>query len=179
MTTVLSLDAASEIQAYLKSHALPEGGYLLVEQTSDASIPFSWEEFPLRVKGSIDTSSLSVSADAQVYVPIKGWTTIAHIAGSLKTGVSVSVNVLIAKGTITIKIENYQGADWLTLILDLTVLGSYNFSKTIHLFKVPFATNVQSNGISAGISKEWLEQLRLFSQLALAEKSLPAVSTTA
>ena len=52
-------------------------------------------DFVLQVKGSIDTSNLSVSADAQVYVPIKGWTTIAHIAGSLKTGVSVSVNVLI------------------------------------------------------------------------------------
>ncbi|KZT40396.1 hypothetical protein SISSUDRAFT_1044297 [Sistotremastrum suecicum HHB10207 ss-3] len=195
--SVITAEAAADIQTYLEARALPEdGGYLVVEQTLTGDLPFKWEKFPLRIEGVLNPSALSITGDVAVYIPLKGWTNVYHFSGSLITGIVITLNLFVVKGTLTLKAEDWQGKKWLTFIVDLTFIVGGGIHDTFHIFAIPFTavgSGVQANGVSSALStgdlnQQWLEQLHLFSKLALANggslpvlqgQALPEVSAAA
>ncbi|KZT40394.1 hypothetical protein SISSUDRAFT_1031955 [Sistotremastrum suecicum HHB10207 ss-3] len=190
--SAITAEAASDIQNYIEAHALPgDAGYLVVEQSlANGDTPFKWEKFPLRVEGVYNASTLSVSGDVSVYIPIKGWTNVYHFAGSLVTGISTTLDLFFVKGTLTLKAEPWQGQKWITLTVNLTFITGGSLNDTFHILPIPFTsggTGVQANGVSSvsslstgDLNQQWLEQLHLFSKLALANGgSLPELQSLA
>ncbi|KZS91823.1 hypothetical protein SISNIDRAFT_550847 [Sistotremastrum niveocremeum HHB9708] len=174
--STLDIESASALESYVNDHALPDdGGYLLLEQPIGITVPFKWELFPFRIIGSYNIGTLSITADAEVFVPIKGWTPIYHFAGSLTEGVSAHIDTPIAKGTVTLKVEEWNGAKWFTVIVKLWIIGGINIDKTIHVFKIPPIHSQEeeeavANAVALGnpdLNTQWLEHLHLFSKLVL------------
>ncbi|KZS91822.1 hypothetical protein SISNIDRAFT_467414 [Sistotremastrum niveocremeum HHB9708] len=182
--SVLSVESATEsdkyldLQNYVEARALPEGGYLVLEQEINAQIPFKFDLFPLLIEGVVDTNALSLTADIKVYVPIKGYVTVYHFSKSLKDGITIPIDLPLIKGSIIFKIEDWQGKKWFTLVIDVKFPIFPPISKTIHLFAIPLlgaSNGVSVAGLTAGstvsaadLNTQWLEQLHLFSKLALA-----------
>lgn len=82
----------------------------------------------------------------------------------------------MVSGTITFKFEYLAGIQWFTMVLALKVFGKWDFNKTLPLFPIPFVSSensglgpVNASSVTAGadFNKQWLEQLHLFSKLAL------------
>ncbi|KZT40390.1 hypothetical protein SISSUDRAFT_1060317 [Sistotremastrum suecicum HHB10207 ss-3] len=192
--SVITAESAADFQSYTETHALPgDAGYLVVEQDlANGDTPFKWEKFPLRIEGVYNKNILYASGDVSVYVPIKGWTVVVHFSGSLITGIVIDLNLVIVKGTLTLKVEQWQGKQWLTFIVDLTFIGGGGIHDTFHIIPIPSGFPVaqsggQANGVSSAsslttgdLNQQWLEQLHLFSKLALANGgSLPELQAQA
>ncbi|KZT40401.1 hypothetical protein SISSUDRAFT_1060327 [Sistotremastrum suecicum HHB10207 ss-3] len=190
--SVLSAESATDLQSYVEARALPEGGYLVLEQEINAKIPFKFELFPLLIEGVYDTGADYLTGNVKLYIPLKGYVVILHFSGNLKDGIVIPINLPLIKGTLTFKSELWQGAQWLTLIVDVKFSIFPPINKTFHLFKllpIPSA-GVGAAGLTNGstvsaadLNTQWLEQLHLFSKLALANggalPTLPQVAASA
>ncbi len=55
--------------------------------------------------GSVDKATFNVSVKLYVKVPIFGRVNIATIAGSLRKGVTVKINVAVASGSATLSLQ--------------------------------------------------------------------------
>ncbi|KZT40402.1 hypothetical protein SISSUDRAFT_517287 [Sistotremastrum suecicum HHB10207 ss-3] len=189
--STLDAETVSALESYVNEHALPDdGGYLVLEQPIGITVPFKWELFPFRIIGSYDKGNLSIKADAQVFVPIKGWTTIYHFSGSLTEGITAIIDTPIAKGIVTVKAEEWNGGKWFTVIVKLWIIGGSNIDKTIHVFKIPPIHSQEeeeavANAVALGnpdLNTQWLEHLHLFSKLVLENggaAGAPLVAATA
>lgn len=101
-----------------------------------------------------------------------------HFYGSLTEGVSFSLDLFVIKGSIALKLEPFQGRKWFTAVIDVVPIVGGEIHETFHIFPIPFTSagaGVEVNGFVAGstvsaadLNKQWLEQLHLFSKLALA-----------
>ncbi|KZS91791.1 hypothetical protein SISNIDRAFT_456372, partial [Sistotremastrum niveocremeum HHB9708] len=136
--TFLSLEAAAEVERYIKSHSLPDdNGYILVEKSVGAPIDFKYSVSFFRIDGSIDSTTYILNANLQIEVPFKGWTSIGHITENLSSGaVTTGINLGIAKGSITFGLEKYENGQWLYATFALSVIGGKHIDKTVRLVQV-------------------------------------------
>lgn len=68
-----------------------------------------------------------------VQVPILGYVKITSVHGSLKTGVTISFDVAVAKGSVTLYLKNGKEV-WIKY--DITVLGA-KYSGDSKIFTLP------------------------------------------
>ncbi|KZS91812.1 hypothetical protein SISNIDRAFT_467404 [Sistotremastrum niveocremeum HHB9708] len=117
-TVVSTADFACADEKLSDKHSFPDDGpSLVLEPFYRRTVSFDWELFPLRIVGSYTLNNLLIDADAQVFLPIKGWTTVYHLSGNLTEGISAHVDTPIAKGTVTVRIEEWEGDQWFTVIV--------------------------------------------------------------
>ncbi|KZT40391.1 hypothetical protein SISSUDRAFT_1060318 [Sistotremastrum suecicum HHB10207 ss-3] len=190
--SVLSAEAAADIASYLEAHALPDGGgYIVVEQAIGHKIPFRFENGKLLIEGVLDVDDRFVSGDVNIWFPIFGWRTVFHFSGKVPDDVGVwfDIDLFAIKGRITFKYQYVLGVKFFTMILAIRILNTWDINGTIPLFPVPFFSSpiagtgpVNAPSAAAGtyINNQWLEQLHLFSKLALEKGAvLPEAATAA
>ncbi|KZS91813.1 hypothetical protein SISNIDRAFT_550843 [Sistotremastrum niveocremeum HHB9708] len=175
--STISAEAASDIVNYLESHALPDGrGYVVVEQAIGAKLPFAFEQDRIHVSGVLDMDDHTIAGDIEVQLPLWGWKHVFHFYGMVIEGPGAvfPFDLVLISGSITFKYQWLQGMKWLILILDVKALGQ-DYHDTRPLFPVPFLTSnttairlvgaPSANG--TGPNPQWLQQLHLYSKVAL------------
>ncbi|KAJ7574923.1 hypothetical protein C8J56DRAFT_1124779 [Mycena floridula] len=91
------------------------------------------------IAGSIDPTSLSASLTLYVSIPIWGRVNIAEIAGSLITGITVQVDVKLAKGRVTVSTKVAAGGKhdlYIKATLDISIVGHFDTGE-LKLFTLP------------------------------------------
>lgn len=86
------------------------------------------------MEGAVDTTTLTISATLYVRVPLWGRVKITSISGSLTEGIKLSINVLVASGTIGLRLVNGKEVRFM-VDLDVKFVGKIN--DDIKLFTLP------------------------------------------
>lgn len=87
------------------------------------------------VSGDMDTETHFVRATLYAKIPVVGRLHVASLNGNLDQGVATSVNVLVAKGEVTMGIDN-EGYVWIDPHLHIQFVGDTLDCKS-RLFKLP------------------------------------------
>jgi hypothetical protein len=119
-----------------------------------------------QLEGSIDIGTLTLSATLYVRVPLWGRVKIISISGNLREGIKLSINVLVASGTIGLRLD---GKD-LRFLVDLEVKFVGKIKDDIKLFTLPYVSFpffcvselLITNSLNADSSRPKLAPLSLF-----------------
>ncbi|KAH9962526.1 hypothetical protein BJV74DRAFT_990920 [Russula compacta] len=100
----------------------------------DFDIEFGFAGLTWILRGSINLSTLSISASFLVRIPLLGTITLASLNGSLLEGVSVTFGI---SGILSGTAKFYVRDKWLYVDLSATVFGSTYGPITIGLIPLP------------------------------------------
>ncbi|CAE6421725.1 unnamed protein product [Rhizoctonia solani] len=101
------------LEQWLEGHYDPEtGAFVRIEQSLVGSFqqkqPWVVELAfgPLIIRIVVDLDNLSVTLEAYVQVPFHGRVKLGSVKGTLKDGVTLSFNALVAKGFVSVFLKN-------------------------------------------------------------------------
>ncbi|KZS90899.1 hypothetical protein SISNIDRAFT_487918 [Sistotremastrum niveocremeum HHB9708] len=177
LTTTSALTANALHKKVLEPYVLPDGNGVIVVLHEDSSdISFEWSFGPLTLVVSLDIATLVVEFTVYITVPILGRVELGSISGDLtKGGVTLSFNVYVASGTITLYIKD--GYLWANIDVK-SIVGNYD--KDIQIFKIPFTAKPHGPcySVADGITPEFIEQLQKLAKMVEAvEAKAPAAES--